>query len=250
MSRNRSIAFTTAVLALLSSLLLLGGDLFGLRVVLGIPFLLLLPGHAAMLFVDPDSRTGGFEWLALTVALSISITAMTGIALGMSVGIGQRGIVVTIAAVSGLLLLAAALRGRSVAARRPQPMRRTPVQRTLWASLALLVCAAVTLGVSLPHEDAAKRANVVQLWAIRDAAQGGLRIGVTNVDAAATSYRLTITQSGRRIADRQLLVPVGATELVDVKRSELSSQTAPVRAVVRDASATVAPREVSIWMPE
>jgi hypothetical protein len=252
MSRNHSIVYAAAVLLVLTLLLYFGGGMFGMSVVLGIPFLLVIPGYSAMLFVDPESRTGGFEWFALTVALSISITATVGIALGMSVGITQRGVIETVAAASALLLFAASMRSGSDAARRPQPMRRTPVRRAMWATVALLACTGITLWLSLPHEDTARSANVVQLWAIRDVAEGGLRIGVTNVDAANTSYRLTITQSGRSISDTPLRVAAGATEVVYVNRSELASGTAPVSAVVRDtsASATVSPRKVSVWMPQ
>ncbi len=85
MSRNRAVFLLAIITALCAAVLMFVNVGFvWLRVLIGIPFVLLLPGQALMLFVDPDGQLGGFEWFALAVGASISLTTLVGMGLAAS----------------------------------------------------------------------------------------------------------------------------------------------------------------------
>jgi hypothetical protein len=234
MSRNRTLLALAIATALGAAVLLLAGDgLVWLRVVLGIPFALLLPGQAVMLFVDSEGNVSGFE--------------LATIALAATVGVATGGVVAAIAAVTMLSLVAAALRAGNEPSRRPQASRRDLAHGAWLGALALLGCTAAVLLLSIPGLSGSRSAQVVQLWGLPDTADGSLRIGVNNVDATSLHYTLKIEQGGRLVSVQQLVLPAGKDRLFIVKRSALWTASEPVAAVLTDSSGAVATRSISVW---
>lgn len=248
MSRNRTLLALAIATALGAAVLLLAGDgLVWLRVVFGIPFALLLPGQAVMLFVDSEGNVSGFERLTLAISISVAITSLATIALAATVGVATGGVVAAIATVTMLSLAAAALRAGNEPSRRPQASRRDLAHGAWLGALALLGCTAAVLLLSIPGLGGSRSAQVVQLWGLPDTADGSLRIGVNNVDATSLHYTLKIEQGGRLVSVQQLVLPAGKDRLFIVKRSAMWTTSEPVAAVLTDSSGVVATRSISVW---
>lgn len=238
---------TAAVTALLAAVVLLGGVAFTwARVAAGIPFVLLLPGHALMLVVDRDRRLRGLEWFTLSVATSVCVVIAAGMGLAATFRLTAVGMVVVLAAVTTLALVAAWARSAPSPEEPPNPVRRSSVGRAAFGMLALVACGLLVLLLSIPRDNRLSSPPVVQLWGLPDAS-GGLRLGARNVDAPSRSYRLTIQQAGKVIAQREVDLPAGTDRLFEVKKSATFTNSAPIVGVLEDESGVVASRTVSVW---
>jgi len=248
MSTRRAILVIAIVTVLSATVLLLAGDrLVWLRAILGIPLALLLPGHAAMLCADPDRRLGGFEWFALSVAASIAIVALATIGVAATIGISEVALVVVLTAVTLAILSIALVPAGTVRDWHGGPSQRSATWRAVYGSIVLLACAALVLLASLPQLIPTQSTQTVQLWGLPDAGSHGLRIGVNNVDATSTKFRVTIQQSGHPIADVQVVVPKGTERILLVKPTALWSANAPLGAVLTDPAGLVSSRSISVW---
>jgi len=251
MSRRRAILLVTIVIALAATFLVFANPAWvWLRVLVGIPFVLLLPGQAIMLFIDPDGRLGGFEWFTLCVALSIALTTLLGMGLAASTaGLTTSGIVAALTVVAFLALLAAQTQTSSVPDSRATQTRRNSVQRASSGALALLACTLVILLLTIPGLGAGTTGRVVQLWGLPDGA-GGLRIGTKNINTTSQHYHLTIEQGGRLISEQQFDIPAGTQRIFEVKKTATWTKGSPVTAVLTAADPRVAPRSISVWTTE
>jgi hypothetical protein len=252
MNRNRAIIFVAIATTLCATVLLFAsksGPIW-LRAIVGIPFALLLPGQAAMLFVDPDGQLGGFEWFTLSVSVSIATTSLLAMGLAASVGLTTLGVVTAITLVTLLTLLGAGARAGALPVRGQQPARRNSLQRMTYAAVALLTCAGLVLALSIPTAPVGHSAQVVQLWGLPDKTAGGLRIGAANIDATSRHYVLRIEQGGRLISVQDVDMPAGSERLFVVKKSATWTNSSPVTAVLADVSGKVTPRTVSVWTIE
>lgn len=252
MSQNRAIIFaavTTAVAA--ASLLFADTGLVWLRLLFGIPFVLLLPGHAVMLFVDPEGRLGGYEWFAFSVGTSIALTTLLGMGLASSsVGLTRDGMVMALTAATLLTLFAATVRTFSRPQRRLMPIRRSPIQRALFNLMALAVCTLLVVMVSISGASTSDAGHVVQLWGLPNQSDASIRIGVNNVNAVSQHYQLTITQAGRLISEQEMDLPPGTGRIFEVKKSATWTNSAPVAAELTDIGGLAPPRSISVWMAE
>ena len=187
MSRNRAVFLLAIITALCAAVLMFVNVGFvWLRVLIGIPFVLLLPGQALMLFVDPDGQLGGFEWFALTVGASISLTTLVGMGLAASpLGLNADYLVAGLASVVLLALIAA--RTPAAPPPRPRPVRsyRYSIRRASLGALALIGCAILVLLLSFPD------LGTVATW------RGGPTLGATR-RVGRPSYRRQ--QHQRRLA--------------------------------------------------
>ncbi len=251
MSRNRAVFMLAIFTALCAAVLMFVNVGFvWLRVLIGVPFVLLLPGQALMLFVDPDGQLGGFEWFALTVGASISLTTLVGMGLAASpLGLNADYLVAGLAFVVLLALIAA--RTPAAPPVRPRPVRtyRYSIRRASLGAVALIGCALLVLLLSIPDLGMSRRGDVVQLWGLPDQS-GGLRIGANNINAASQDYRLTIEQGGRLISEQKLELPPGGSRVFEVRRSATWTTSAPVVAVLSATDGAIAPRSISVWTTE
>lgn len=248
MSSRRSLLVVGALAALSAAILLASPALVWLRVLVGLPFLLLLPGHAVMLVADRDQRLGGLEWFALSVGSSVAVVMMVGMVLASSRGMTANAMVVALTLLILLCLAVAWTRSRGALARPPvTPGQPGVAYRLAFGALALLACALLVLALSSQRPPEASR--VVQLWGLPDKF-GGLRIGARNVNADSRQYHLTIEQAGRLIARQELDMPIGADRLFDVRKSATWTNTAPVVAALSDDRGVVATRTISVWTTE
>ena len=212
-----------------------------LRVAVAVPLVMLVPGHAAMLLIDPERRLGALEWFALSVGASLAATMILrdgtrrmARSHGRADGHGAR--------VATLLLLVAAL---LVPAPETVAAGGSTARRAAAAALALVACTAAVLLLSVPRATESGP-GTVQLWGLPDAA-GGLRIGARNIDATSGRYHLSLQQGGGTITQQEVDMPVGAERIFEVKASATWTKSAPVTAVLTDVSGKLPPRTVSVW---
>jgi hypothetical protein len=178
------------------------------RAVLGVPFVLLIPGHALLLATGGWSVDAGWR-LLLTLAMSLA-SAIAAVLLLQAVGgriTGER-----IATVLAILVVVATLAG----AMWPRADRGVPTgslsQGALWsltAALALVVCVAAVMVLSRPVEND-RTAPYTQLWAIRSSS-GSVRIGVRSFEKQDERYRLRIQEVGGAGETRMLDLRPGQT---------------------------------------
>jgi hypothetical protein len=244
------VAIGTAVAA--AFLLFANGGSLWLRIVFGIPLALFLPGHALMLFVDPEGRLGGPEWFTLSVSSSIAVTTLLGMALASTpMGLTANAAVVALTLVTLLALFAAGTRTATLSFGRLMPIRRNSIQRATFGALALAACTLLVLLLTIPGAvTSSTTGQVVVLWGLRNESGTAVRIGANNVSAEPRSYRLTITQGGRLISEQDLELPRGTSHVFEVEKSATWTDSAPVVADLADVGGTVPTRSVSVWMTQ
>jgi hypothetical protein len=248
MSRNQAMLLVAIATAVSAAILLLATPgLVWLRVAVGIPFVLLLPGQALMLFVDPDGQLGGLEWFTLSVSASIALAILIGMGLATSLGLTASGMIQTLTFFTVLCLTAARAHADFVPPRRLTVAKRNPARRAALGALALLACAAFVLALSIPDTRTAQADQTVQLWGLPDKSGGGLRIGANNVNATSRRYRLTIQQGGRLISQQEFTMPAGTDRQFTVLKSATWTNSAPVVAVLTDMNGVLSPRNISVW---
>ncbi|MDR3687319.1 MAG: DUF1616 domain-containing protein [Coriobacteriia bacterium] len=248
MNRDRTAIIIALVAVACAALLLTVGDsVVWLRVIVGVPFVLLLPGHAVMLYVDPEGRLGVAEWFVLAVGTSISITMLVCAGLATTVGLYEHGTIVGIAAATLVALVVASLRNTDELPRGKVPGRRHPGRRLAWGAAALLGCVLFVGLLAIPFDTTAEATQTVQLWGLPNNADGSLSIGTHNVDATSHRYTLTIAQQGQLISRQEFYLPAGTTRTFVVKRSALLTASAPVTGELVDATSAVSKRSISVW---
>jgi hypothetical protein len=251
MTRDRAmrlVAIATGVCAAI--LLVAAGGPVWLRVLVGIPFVLLLPGQATLLFVDPDGRLGGLEWATWSVGISIAVSSLVGMGLAASLGLTASAMIVALTLVTLLALVAAQRRAIGEPDRLAAVTRRNPVWRTAFGAIVLLTCTLAILLISTPGPSAAQPGKTVQLWGLPDSTGGGLRIGADNIDASSKHYRLTVEQGGQLISQQSFDLPAGSRRLFVIKKSATWTRSAPVTAVLADADGVLPSRTISVWPSE
>ena len=249
MSRNRAILLVGVATVVFAAVLLLAGNgLVWLRALVGIPFVLLLPGLAAMLTVDPDGRLDVAESFALAVGLSISVTMLLGVALATVLGLSAVGMIAALTTGTLAALIVALIRTGS--SRRRTPTRRNPGWRAAYGTLVLVACALLILAISIPDAGVTQSGPTVQLWGLPGKSGDGLRIGVNNVNAPSQHYRLTIEQGDRVISTQEFDMQAGTAHIFVVKQAALPTTTSPVVGVLTDTSGVVAQRTISVWATE
>jgi len=219
------------------------------RVMVGMPFVTLLPGHALTLALDPEGRLGGLEWFAVAVAGSLSMAALVGLAIADSPsGVTPTAWLVSLGVVTVLLTAAAAR--RTLLSETPRLPAANSTVLYLPAT-ALLLGAVAVLFVALTPVDLPRQGagDVLQLWALPAEQGDGIRIGVGNLTRTPAVYSLKVAQAGTVISEHRLRVAAGSDYIVDMEPSSIVSTATPVVAVLSDAEG-VTLRRVSIWPSE
>ncbi|MEI7813294.1 MAG: DUF1616 domain-containing protein [Coriobacteriia bacterium] len=249
MTRNRAIFLIATATAIAGVVLLLAeqGPVW-LRVLFGLPFVLLLPGHALMLLVDPSERLGRAEWFALSLGASISITIFAGMALATTTfGLNASGMILLLTLLTLALSFAARAKTSAELLEEAPPARRNPELRAVANTLVLMTCVLLVLMAMTSGVGADGRGSIVQLWGV-PAKSGGVRIGANNINAPSDSYRVVIEQEGRLISQQEFNMPAGGSRVFEIKKTATFTTRSPITATLADLRGEVATRTVSVWM--
>ena len=164
-----------------------------LRLIVGLPLVFFLPGHALVSAFDPDRDLGGLERLTTSVALSISLTIGLGMAVALSPLPLSTGLCV-------LVLSAITLAGEALAIRRgaeqpgpdDKPLLSSADSRLLVPVVGSLVVIAILVATTV--SGAAFRPSsgeLVQLWMLPDSPRGGggVNVGAVREISDASRFR-------------------------------------------------------------
>jgi hypothetical protein len=175
-----------------------------LRLLAGLPLVLVVPGHALVALAWPGQRLGMAERALLDLGLSLALAALSGLALNWTPW-GLGGVQ------PPLLLGLFSLAGIAVVARR-EPRRPWSAALAGWrrsaapgshhavlgGTAAALVATAVAFSVWSAAQD--RGPGFTQAWLVPRAA-GRLDIGLRNDQARADTYRLRLTAGGRTVRE-------------------------------------------------
>lgn len=204
------------------------------RALTAAPLALLLPGYALVALVFPRHERTTLEpgtRIMFACATSIALSIICGVALHFTpFGIFPNSLALTLATLTLLLLGGAALRLET--AERPFTIvlpldaaadihpRRQPLKAGIPQSMLLALALALgvaAIGYAFYKADEDQTPDVVQMWMLP--LEGGLgarqqeavRLGVRNISAQATDYRVTLSRSGYVLRE-WTHIPVGLGE--------------------------------------
>jgi Protein of unknown function (DUF1616) len=183
-------------LALLVSATGVGGPL---RVLAGLPLVLVVPGHALVALIWRGHPLGLAERAALAVGISLALAALSGLALEWTpLGLGGTRSTVLLGTISLAALAGGAMRdhlGEAATPAIPRPARATVV---LGAMAALLAAAAVAFSVWSAAQD--RGPGFTQAWLV-PASAGRLDLGLENDQSGAETYRVVLTAGGQTVRE-------------------------------------------------
>jgi hypothetical protein len=177
------------------------------RAVIGVPFVLLVPGHALLLAMGGASLT--LPWRCV-LAPAVSLALVMGTALVLdAVGVAiDAGTLVLVLFVIVVTTSAVTMFRSPQLVWRFSPITRSPI---LWSASMLVLGLAFYVAVSrldhpLPNDDIA---GSTELWAVRDA-NGATRIGVRSYEATRQDFTLRVEEvGGDRSRERSITLRPG-----------------------------------------
>ncbi|MDH2379907.1 hypothetical protein [Bradyrhizobium sp. CER78] len=183
-----------------------------LRVILGVPMVLLISGHAVLRAIGV--RTASLtEHIVCSIGVSLAVTIAGGFvldAIGLLVPVGWA--FWYLAATTAAMLLAPSDSNVSIPRAWPGPLRMQRRQATAVALAMLVTTGAYALAI---HDQAVERQfNYTEFWMLPPAKgdPGQLVIGVRSAEAQAQQYDLEVTLEGKPIAViRSLTIAPGDT---------------------------------------
>jgi uncharacterized protein DUF1616 len=212
-SLDLALVCTLALAAL--ALNLLGASSPALRLLLGLPLALVLPGYALTAALFPHRALGGADRALFTLSLSLSAAILCGFVLNRtSWGLQPESWAVALSdIVLGGSLIAFARRhlipAGSASIARDEPARTAPSETAPRSRLGLNVGQSLLFGLAIAviagavlfaRSEAALRPapDVIQLWMLPgDTAESPmLRVGINSVGPAAGDFRLQIERGG------------------------------------------------------
>jgi uncharacterized membrane protein len=178
--------------------LALGGG--ALRVLVALPFVLVLPGLALTLALFPAGALDTAERILFSLGLSLAVTALSGLALHLTPW-GLRP--ATWATLLGHVTLAAGgaaylrRRGRPRAGAASPPRRGLTGAQALCCALAALVLAG-TLTVTVRGAQDQVPVGFTQLWIVPASGdQASVQLGLSNREPDTTAFRVQFEVDGR-----------------------------------------------------
>jgi hypothetical protein len=184
-------------LALLVSATGIGGT--PLRVVAGLPLVLVVPGHTLVALVWRSHPLGLAERAALAVGISLALAALSGLALNWTArGFGGAQSTVLLGTISLAALAGGAVRDHLDGTGTPVLPRPGRSMLLLGGAAAVLATAAVAFSVwSAEHQ---RGPGFTQAWLVPGSA-GRLDLGVENDGSGAETYRLLLTAGGQTVRE-------------------------------------------------
>jgi hypothetical protein len=164
-----------------------------LRLLAGLPLVLVVPGHALVALVWRGHSLGRAERALLDLGLSLALAALSGLALNWTpwgLGGAQSTVLLGLLSLVAIAIVARRERGTDWPALAPPPR----AEALLAGAAAVLVVAAV--GLSAWSAARSTGPGFTQAWLV-PAAGGRLDLGVQNDQASAETYRLDLSAGGR-----------------------------------------------------
>ncbi|MCU0490149.1 MAG: DUF1616 domain-containing protein [Chloroflexaceae bacterium] len=189
--RSPDLWLAIGLVFVLGLLLLVPMDAGLLHVLVGVPFVLLLPGYTLLAALQPQQHGLPVQRFMLSVAVSLALVVLVGLfinAVGLPVTMNSWFVVLA-GVVVGAALVALARRGNS-------PIPRFPAFEPLGAVIIALAAVAVGMAVNMAAASDSSRptTNFTQLWATGSAA-AGFEIGVKNGEGTPVTYRVVLVDA-------------------------------------------------------
>lgn len=249
------------------ALTLLGASSPALRLLLGLPLALVLPGYALMSALFPRRMIGGVERGLFTLSLSLGTLILCGFVLNRTPwGLRPDAWAMVLSDVTlGAGMIAVARRhlipaGRACAAQDQQARaaqsaiaRRPRIGLSLGQSVLFGLAIALVAGaVLLARSEAALRPapDVIQLWMLPGDEAATMRVGVNSVGAAAGTFRLQIERGGYIIREwPSLTITAGQRweETLALQGRQLGSGPVEAR-LYRSEEPYVVYRRTAFWL--
>lgn len=260
------------LLALLTmTVTLLEVDIIVLRLLLGLPLVLILPGYALTAALFPSRQLAWADVVLFTLGLSMGSTILSGFVLNWlpwGVRPDTRVVMLTFITLGGSII---AFGGRYLAALAlpsavpelvmEQPGSQTsevrgwptfglnPVQIILFGLALVIVVGAIILARSEAQRH--PPADVIQLWMMpmEPRAADSFRLGINSLGAASGTFRLQLQQDGYILREWSPLVITPGEEWAEtVTLREQQPGDGPIEArLYRQEEPRVVYRKVIIW---
>jgi uncharacterized membrane protein len=254
--RHADLLATAAVATIAALLLMLDPGLFTLRVILALPLVLALPGYSLSAALFPNGEIDWPRRLLLSVALSLSLAVVIGLALNL-MPFGLR----SVPWAAALLLVTVAATAVALARRRRLELigSVSRVRRVSLVDAALLLGAACVLGGAVAFARTPLTAKKVQgytaLWLLPGSGRGTatVRVGVTSGELNPMTYRLVVRLGSRVVSERRRfqLQPGAEVDEVLHLRATASARREPIEALLyREDRPQSIYRVVRLWPPK
>jgi uncharacterized membrane protein len=243
-----------AGLALLTMpVILLGWNHTFAGIVLGVPFVLLLPGYALAEVLKPDRSRSFSERLLFSLGLSLVVAILGGFLLNLTPW-GLQGpswaVFLGIVTIGGAGFAAWRRLRIGVDLRPILPWSFAIWQIALMAILALFVAA--SLGVSVAGAMHQPYPGHTELWILPGTATGTgatARIGVKNDETTTTTYSLVVTENGLTVQSvLSITLNVGQSWQMGVSVPAVKTRTALTVTLYRADQPTTPYRSVQLWL--
>jgi uncharacterized membrane protein len=216
--RHRDLAATAALATVAALIVMLGPGLLPLRVILALPLVVALPGYSLTAALFPDREIDWARRLVLSVALSLCLGVVIGLALNlMPFGLRAGPWAAALLCVTLIATAVAVVRRRR---RRPIEPVTTRILRVRFVDVALILAAACVLGGAVAFArtplTAKKAQGYTALWLLRGSGKetATLRVGVTSGELNPMTYRLVVRLGPRVVYERRRF-PLQPGEEVD-----------------------------------
>mgnify|MGYP001365225088 CR=1 FL=1 len=208
-----------------------------LRIAAAVPLVLILPGSALVLAVDPGhTRTIGSERLFWCLAASLAATVAGGLILNMTSELTQS---TWLAYLSGVVVVAAlaSMVRQSDGDHQNPPKRSMPIHvatPTVLLGVGAVVLVAGALALSVYSSSTANREHFVQLWLVPTPATAGANaqraeVGVTNYEGRRVRVDIDIRTPDTVVLSRKgIVLDEGQTWTYRIFRPGLVPVTATI----------------------
>ncbi len=219
---------------------------------MGVPFILLVPGHALGAILFMRKTMSNAERLMYAIGFSVAMAIFAGMSLNFTQwGITRNSLAAVLSAAT-ILLSSIAWLGRSTllyddSAPEMQGIQTNLVRVALYSASAALV--AFALYSAAAEARRTPPGTVLQFWALPTDNGSGLRVGGRNFEFPYTDYRLEIRHGNQTlVAPREFSLQPGETREITVTLTTPLQTDLPVEAVLYRADAPGVPfRQVTYW---
>ena len=206
-----SIVIAITVVAIILTLVGLGNTLTVLQLLLGLPLVLFLPGYALTAALFTPGSLGRAERLVLSMGLSISLTALSGLVLnwtpwGLQAGtwILWLGGLTVIASLVGMLRLQRQ-KEQIIASPNPSRSGRFGGKSTfnLYQSGMLAMAVVIVVIALVVARNGAEQTSsaFTQLWILPTDQANSVRVGIVNDEQTTVQYHLQLQVKGVMVND-------------------------------------------------
>lgn len=196
---NERLVKAIASASILSAAVLLLAPSPAIRVAVGLPFALVLPGYAIGAALFPQRALGIPERIVFSVGLSLAVVALGGLALNLTPwGLRTESWTVLLCATTCLASLIALKQQRSlVAASAPTGIGLNGRQVLLLGLAVIVVVAAIGLARTPAPQQSVQGYSLLWMLPSNDGDPNAVRLGVESMELASAQYRLEVKVDGQ-----------------------------------------------------